>query len=387
MDLTATHPENILKGNRILVVEDDFYLAKDLAARLCRMGAEVMGPSANIEDALGRISMGEGITGAILDINLADEMVFPVADELERIALPFVFATGYEPDVVPARHADKVILRKPLDDDSLTSALMGAINSQPVSNEDAALNGILGRLPKTQLSAITPLLRKIYLPRGSIMELPHQTVSRVYFPIDCVGSLIAVGREETRIETGLIGSEGLTGLGLLVGDEKTPHELINQVEGFSFTMAAEDFVKAFDLAPDLHLIASRFARAMNVQISHTALANGKFEVRHRLARWLLMVHDRTLRESFNLTHDFLAVMLGIRRSSVTDALHILEGERLIRAGRGNIEIKDRRGLISVAGETYGLTEDEYDRIMNLPMTRPLEKSLSIQETSVREKPS
>ncbi|WP_313200159.1 helix-turn-helix domain-containing protein [Rhizobium sp.] len=159
----------------------------------------------------------------------------------------------------------------------------------------------------------------------------------------------------------------MTGAALVEGDAYTPYELITQVEGDALVMMASDFV-AFALAtPELRIFARRFLRSLGVQVSYTALANVKFEIRQRLARWLVMVHDRVPGRSFQLTHDYLAIMLGVRRSSVTDALHLLEGETLIRSTRMSIEIRDRQGLITVAGEAYGAPEVEYERLMALPL--------------------
>ena len=121
-----------------------------------------------------------------------------------------------------------------------------------------------------------------------------------------------------------------------------------------------------EIVLELRILASRFARSLAVRVSYTALANGRFEVKQRLARWLAVVHERVPGREFHLTHDYLAIMLGVRRPSVTDALHLLEGNKLIRSTRGNIEIRDRNGLIAAAGEAFGAPEAEYERLMALP---------------------
>jgi hypothetical protein len=126
---------------------------------------------------------------------------------------------------------------------------------------------------------------------------------------------------ETQIETGLIGREGMIGMGIAIGDDDTSHELINQVEGDALAMEALDFRSALRLAPDLGVLAARFSRILGVQISHTALANAKFDLRQRLARWLLMAQDRVPRLSFAWTHKYLSIMLGVRRASITDTIH------------------------------------------------------------------
>lgn len=366
-------PQQILSGRPVLVVEDDYQLAMALTRQLSELGAVVLGPSSNVEDALRQIASTDDLAGAILDANLGEEMVFPVADELERLHIPFLFATGYEPDVIPARHRERIMLRKPLEDDAVAAALLRATNPQGVTLEEASRTQILARLAKSQLAVIAPLLRRVYLPRGALLEVPHQIVSQIFFPLDCIISLIAVASDGTRTEAGLIGKEGMTGTGLAVGDEQTPHELVIQIEGEALVMTADACLAVMTRAPDLRLLANRFARALSVQVSHTALANGSLKVPRRLARWLLMVDDRTDGDAFNLTHDYLAIMLAVRRPSVTDALHILEGEGFIRSTRGNIAIRDRRGLVAYAGQGYGLPEAEYIRLMSLPLeSRPAE---------------
>ena len=157
----------------------------------------------------------------------------------------------------------------------------------------------------------------------------------------------------------------MTGFGLAEGDTQASFELVNQIEGRCLAMAADDFSKVIMQGPNLKTFAIRFARALSMQVSYTALANGKFDVAQRLARWLLMIQDRVPHNPFHLTHEYLALMLGVRRPTVTDTLHILEGDRLIRASRNQIEIRDRKGLARLAGEIYGDPEREYLRLMEL----------------------
>ncbi len=351
----------------ILIVEDEYHIATELASQLSLARIDVVGPASDIDDALAFIRERPHLSGAILDIRLGDVNVFPVADELKRLGIPYVFATALEPGQIPARHADRIVLRKPVEDDAVVVALSQVIGRGSLSVDYASKNQLLARLPQRRLALIVPKLQTISLPRGTVMEMPNQIVSRVYFPIDCVGSLIAVGREGSRIETGVIGREGMTGTGLADGVDRTPYEMITQIDGEALTIAAEDFLAVLEVVPEFRILSARFARSLGIQVSYTALSNARFDVKQRLARWLVMVHDRVPGRDFHLTHDYLAIMLGVRRPSVTDALHLLEGHKLIRSTRSNIEIRDRSGLVDAAGEAYGVPEYEYVRLMNLPL--------------------
>lgn len=116
-------------------------------------------------------------------------------------------------------------------------------------------------------------------------------------------------------------------------------------------------------SPSMHKLFLHFAQAFLVQVSHTALAAGRVTLEERLARWLLMVQDRMRSDEFALTHEFMALMLGVRRAGVTVALHELEGRALIKAKRGQIAILDREGMKKIAAKIYGTTEAEYRRLL------------------------
>ena len=350
-------------GGSVLVVEDDYLIASELKSRLEAAGIKVAGPAPNVERAFEILDTEAELAGAILDIRLGDQFVFPVADELERRGLPFVFSTGYESDVMPERHADKILLRKPIDEDAVIFALVGTVNAVPSNSKLARENGILSRLPLEVVEAMTPNLRSIKLPQGSVIEMPGQTVNRVYFPLNCSISMVMSSGGNARVEIGMIGNEGMTGLGLLHGDEKTPYELVTQIEGSALVIASSDFFDVLQSHPCLRSMSMRFGRSLTIQLSYTALVMAKFDIRQRLARWLVMVDDRVSGRDLHLTHGYLAGSLGVRRPSVTDALHVLEGEKLIRSTRRSIEIRDRGGLIAVAGDCYGPSEAEYLRLM------------------------
>lgn len=355
-----------LHQKSVLIVEDDYYLAKDLERQLDAEGARIVGPLPTVHEALKLLASGEVVSGAVLDVKLGDGLVFPLADELQRRGVPFIFATGYEPDIIPARHIGSPLLRKPLDPATLVDALLNDVRRGDIPSAEPGLNGMLSRLPSDELEVLLPHLRYVHLRRGSVMETPHQIVGRVYFPLDCVSCLIASSAQGTKVGTGLIGREGMTAWGLAYGDNQTPCELISQIDGSALTVSAVEYQHLLVDLPVLRTLSLRFARTLEFQVSITALTSTKYGLKQRLARWLLMIDDRASSNPFSLTHDYVALMLGVRRPSVTETLHILEGDRLIKASRNQIEILNRRGLVKIAAGIYGPAEDEYRRVMSLP---------------------
>jgi CRP-like cAMP-binding protein len=166
-----------------------------------------------------------------------------------------------------------------------------------------------------------------------------------------------------KIEVGVIGREGMVGLPIVLGIDQTPYEHFMQIAGHGWRIAVQDLEQAMAQSSSLHRQLLRFAQASHVQASETAFANANSDVEARLARWLLMCHDRVEGSDIPLTHEFIAMMLGVRRPGVTVALHVLEGMQIIRSKRGVITVLDREKLEELADEAYGLSEAEYTRLM------------------------
>jgi hypothetical protein len=150
----------------------------------------------------------------------------------------------------------------------------------------------------------------------------------------------------------------MIGVPVIFGETRTPYESYAQVGGHGLEMKAANLWAAMKASWPLADVLLKFAYSFLVQVTHSALAISRFSIEQRLARWLLMAHDRVDQDDVPLTHAFLSMMLGCRRASVTDALNILERRDLILAARGHIFIRDRRGLEEVAGTCYGVPESE-----------------------------
>jgi hypothetical protein len=155
----------------------------------------------------------------------------------------------------------------------------------------------------------------------------------------------------------------MTGTAMVMTDDRSPHDCYMQVEGRGHRIASAAFTNAVAESPTLRSLLLRFTLSFSIQASYTALVNARCSLEQRLSRWLLMCGDRVPGDSIAITHEFLSIMLGVRRPGVTVAIQILEGRGVIRATRGNIVIRDREGLISLADGGYSEPEAEYERLI------------------------
>jgi CRP-like cAMP-binding protein len=222
-------------------------------------------------------------------------------------------------------------------------------------------NRLLNSLSPADLSLLRPLLKPIDLPMEMVLEVPNEPIPLVYFPESGIASVVA--GEGARIEVGLIGREGMSGLSIVMGDDRSVNSTFMQGGGAGFRVSTKDFGRALQKSDTLRLSLLRYAQVFSTQVAQTAVANGRAKLEARLARWLLMAHDRFDHEAFPFTHKFLALMLGVRRPGVTVALHFLEGYGLIKATRGLIAVVDRKGLEAHADASYGVPEAEYERLI------------------------
>jgi CRP-like cAMP-binding protein len=164
-------------------------------------------------------------------------------------------------------------------------------------------------------------------------------------------------------EVGIIGFEGMTGSALVMGDDQATHDCFIQMTGEALVIDASPFKAALDASNTLRPFLMRYVHAFHIQTTYTALINARCKIEDRLARWLLMCDDRVVGNRLVITHQYLSVMLGVRRPGVTVALQVIEGRGLIKAGRGEVVIRDRKGLIDLANGSYGGPEAEYRRLL------------------------
>src|SRR4051812_387281 len=228
-------------------------------------------------------------------------------------------------------------------------------------------NRLLLGLSVEDFSCLQPRLERVPLPLRTPLVEPSALIEHVYFLEEGIASVVASTPQGRRIEVGIIGREGLTAPCVLLEADRSPHECFMQTPGAGLRIQVDDLRRAMAASASLHRHLLRFVQAFLVQMGQTALSNGSSTLEQRLARWLLMCHDRVDGDSLATTHEFLSLMLGVRRAGVTVALQMLEERGLILTQRGQVTILNRAGLEAVAGDSYGLCEAEYERLLDLPL--------------------
>jgi CRP-like cAMP-binding protein len=206
-------------------------------------------------------------------------------------------------------------------------------------------------------------LERVELPRTFSLARLDAPIKHVYFPESGIGSVIAVSPEGNKVEAGLFGRDGFAPVQALVGPSTQGHEIVMQVSGRGHRIGIALFEAAMDANPALANLMMRYAQTLATQVSFTGLSNAVHHVDERLARWILMCHDRIDGDEIELTHDYISIMLSVRRPSVTSSLHVLEGNGLIRSVRGRVIVRDRAALEEFAHDAYGRPEAEYRMLM------------------------
>ncbi|MBB2795000.1 UNVERIFIED_ORG: CRP-like cAMP-binding protein [Rhizobium pisi] len=238
--------------------------------------------------------------------------------------------------------------------------------------KDRTTNRLIRGLPDEAFTLIAPYLMRVDLPVGTPLVEANKPIEHVYFIESGLASMVATSADGNSLEVGHIGYEGISGYPVLLGIDRTPNRTFMQVAGSGLALSASRFL-SLQANPEAHLIFLRYIHTRELQLAHSALAAARYYMHQRLARWLLMCHDRLNVDDMPLTHDFLALMLGVRRAGVTLQLHILEGMHAIKSTRGNVRIVNRGILLDVAGDSYGVPEAEYERLIGseLSQERPL----------------
>jgi CRP-like cAMP-binding protein len=220
----------------------------------------------------------------------------------------------------------------------------------------------LSSLDPADLALLAPHLEQIELPFRFQIEQPHKPISHVYFPQDGIVSVVATGPREHSIEVGIIGRDGISGHAVIMGTDRAANSTFVQIAGKGVRIRVDSLRAALEKSGRLRQSLLCFVQAFSVQASHTALANGRGTLDARLARWLLMAHDRMESDRLKLTHELLSIMLGVQRPTVSLALHKMEADEAIRTQRSAIIVRNRALLRRAAKGFYGVPEGEQERL-------------------------
>lgn len=228
----------------------------------------------------------------------------------------------------------------------------------------APQNLLLGALDAHDLQVMLQYLQPVAARSGSRIASSVPAPAQVYFPTTLVASVAALVDDGEAVEVGLVGREGMLGWPVLLGGHHSPHCGIVQLSGGeALMMSAATLAELCAERRSLHTALLRFVQAFTVQLGRTVVANLRDGLERRLSRWLLMLHDRVDGDTLPITHVELAGTLHVRRASVTDALHVLEGNGVLRCTRGQVFVRDRAQLQAAAGESYGPAERSYSGLI------------------------
>ena len=230
-------------------------------------------------------------------------------------------------------------------------------------------NRILSRLPAADIKRLARKLSKVDAIPGKSLYEPNKPFRYVYFPETAVASIVTVLEDGTETEVATIGCEGMVGLPVFLGAKQSPGKAFWQVPGKSYRLPAMELRKQIALGGTLNDGLGHYAQGFLVQVAQSATCIRAHNLSQRCARWLLMTHERVPGDEFELTQQFLARMIGIRRTGVSEVARKLQRAGLITYRRGHVTVLNRRGLEKASCECYRVVQNEFDRLLGRPRNK------------------
>ncbi len=232
-----------------------------------------------------------------------------------------------------------------------------------LANQKSTKNRFLVALPPAELNQFCPDLHPVSLSQRQVLHAAGSPIEHVYFIEEGVASILTSMANGGMIEVGMIGVEGMVGVSTLLGAQASAQQAIVQIPGTALRMSAARCKAVFDQSAFVRTIALRFTETLLNLAAQTAACNRLHSIEQRCARWLLMASDRIQSDTMPMTHEFLSVMLGVRRAGVTDTAGELQRSGLIRYHHGRITIIDHDGLVATACECYEIDHDRLGRLL------------------------
>lgn len=225
-------------------------------------------------------------------------------------------------------------------------------------------NLLLRCLTPPDFALLAPCFERVPLTLGAKLTRAGEPIDTICFMEGGIGGFLDVLADGRQLSVGLVGREGFVGWPLLMGDSRWPYDIVMRgMNSTALRIDAGDFARAVEQSRSLQTMMLRYATTFVAQMGRTIVSNLIHPIERRAARWILLYHDRLPGDEIPLTHEELSAMLGVRRASITDALHVLESELAIKGLRGRVVVRDRAVLEAIAGETYGYAEAEYRRLI------------------------
>jgi CRP-like cAMP-binding protein len=244
----------------------------------------------------------------------------------------------------------------------MTSA---AEETPPAPTPPQSRNHLLAALPASEFRELKACLTTVDLRAKDRLAEPNRPIETVYFPLDAVLSMAAVDRDGEAVEVGSVGCEGMAGVAVLLGAEQSTSRMVVQIGGQAERMDAAVLRREAGHNDHFRRLLFLYVQAFMTQIAQSTACNRLHAAEQRLARWLLICRDRVGRDEMPITQETMAVMLGVRRATVTEAASKLQREGLIRYRRGVVAIMDRPGLEATTCECYGIVREEFDRLLGV----------------------
>ena len=224
-------------------------------------------------------------------------------------------------------------------------------------------NLLLASLPNEERERLSPYVKEVKLDFQQVLIQPNEPIMDIYFPYDAITSTIQGMNNGDSVETGLMGIEGFVGVQLWLHSPTTPTRTLVQVPGRAHHMSAKDFIRHVrDTDSPLNVLCAKYSHAFLVMTSQTAACNRLHPVNERLCRWLKLVHNRVRRDEFPLRQEFVALMLGVHRPTVSTAASMLQHAGLISYSRGQMRILDEKGLRNGSCECLEIIEKQFAQV-------------------------
>lgn len=232
----------------------------------------------------------------------------------------------------------------------------------PIALDTKTENAILDALPREAKERLFPYIKKVKLPLGTVIYEAGQTVEYVYFPFDCIISLLYVMLDGASAEISVVGNEGIVGIAVFMGGASTPSRAVVQSGGSAWRLSAGELKDEFNHHVEMRMVMLRYTQALITQMAQTAVCNRHHSIDQQLCRWLLLSMDRLSTRELVMTQELIANMLGVRREGVTEAAGKLKEDGIIEHRRGHITVIDRPALEKRCCECYEVVKRETDRL-------------------------